>query len=91
MNIMFHYAYFVCSYRLRASGQPFIAYDPGMTRDALAYYGCEELFQVYFKILERQMANQGLALFVEHLTHVMPIYFSSRMYILNSSCTGVHG
>ncbi|XP_061366882.1 O-fucosyltransferase 27-like [Gastrolobium bilobum] len=31
--------------RLRAFGRPFIAYDPGMTRDALAYYGCAELFQ----------------------------------------------
>ncbi|KAM3306017.1 O-fucosyltransferase 27 isoform X1 [Capsicum chacoense] len=31
--------------RIRASGQPFIAYDPGMTREALAYYGCAELFQ----------------------------------------------
>ncbi|CAH9139202.1 unnamed protein product [Cuscuta epithymum] len=31
--------------RLRASGRPFLAYDPGMTRDALAYYGCAELFQ----------------------------------------------
>lgn len=31
--------------RLRASGRPYIAYDPGMTRDALAYYGCSELFQ----------------------------------------------
>lgn len=35
-------------YRLRASGRPFIAYDPGMTRDALAYHGCAELFQVFF-------------------------------------------
>lgn len=33
-------------FRLRAPGRPFIAYDPGMTRDALAYYGCAELFQV---------------------------------------------
>ncbi|KAF4385524.1 hypothetical protein F8388_010080 [Cannabis sativa] len=31
--------------RLRAPGLPFIAFDPGMTRDALAYYGCAELFQ----------------------------------------------
>ncbi|PKI55340.1 hypothetical protein CRG98_024250 [Punica granatum] len=31
--------------RLRSPGRPFIAYDPGMTRDALAYYGCAELFQ----------------------------------------------
>lgn len=34
------------SVRLRAPGRPFIAFDPGMTRDALAYYGCAELFQV---------------------------------------------
>lgn len=34
--------------RLRSSGRPFIAYDPGMTRDALAYHGCAELFQVCF-------------------------------------------
>lgn len=33
-------------FRLRAPGRPFIAYDPGMTRDALAYHGCAELFQV---------------------------------------------
>ncbi|KAG9448619.1 hypothetical protein H6P81_008584 [Aristolochia fimbriata] len=31
--------------RLRASGQPFLAYYPGMTKDALAYHGCAELFQ----------------------------------------------
>ncbi|KAL0546354.1 hypothetical protein IC582_016262 [Cucumis melo] len=32
-------------HRLRAPGRPFIAYYPGMTREALAYYGCAELFQ----------------------------------------------
>ncbi|XP_021745246.1 uncharacterized protein At1g04910-like [Chenopodium quinoa] len=31
--------------RLRASGQPYIAYHPGLVRDALAYHGCAELFQ----------------------------------------------
>ncbi|KAJ7971132.1 O-fucosyltransferase family protein [Quillaja saponaria] len=31
--------------RLRATGRPFVAFDPGMTREALAYYGCAELFQ----------------------------------------------
>ncbi|XP_031109151.1 O-fucosyltransferase 27-like isoform X1 [Ipomoea triloba] len=31
--------------RLRALGQPYIAYDPSMTREALAYYSCAELFQ----------------------------------------------
>ncbi|KAL6526308.1 hypothetical protein OROMI_029948 [Orobanche minor] len=40
-------------YRLRASGRPFIAYDPGMTRDALAYHGCAELFQDMIGILLR--------------------------------------
>ncbi|CAM8982853.1 unnamed protein product [Rhodiola kirilowii] len=32
-------------YRLQAPRRPFIAYDPGMTRDVLAYHGCSELFQ----------------------------------------------
>ncbi|KAF6169141.1 hypothetical protein GIB67_038638 [Kingdonia uniflora] len=31
------------SYRLQGSGRPFIAFDLGMTRDALAYHGCSEL------------------------------------------------
>ncbi|KAL4185678.1 hypothetical protein AMTRI_Chr10g231900 [Amborella trichopoda] len=31
--------------RLQASGRPFLAYDPGMTKDALAYHGCAECFQ----------------------------------------------
>lgn len=31
--------------RLRAPGRPFIAFDPGMTRESLAYHGCAELFQ----------------------------------------------
>lgn len=35
--------------RLRASGQPYLAYHPGLVRDALAYHGCAELFQVYFE------------------------------------------
>lgn len=33
--------------RLRAPGRPFIAFDPGMTRESLTYHGCAELFQVY--------------------------------------------
>lgn len=31
--------------RLRAPGRRFLVYYPGMTRDALAYHGCSELFQ----------------------------------------------
>ncbi|WCJ25497.1 O-fucosyltransferase family protein [Euphorbia peplus] len=44
-------------HRLRASGRPFIAYDPGMTRDALAYYGCAELFQdVHTELIQHKRA-----------------------------------
>ncbi|GAB2218862.1 hypothetical protein Drorol1_Dr00002094 [Drosera rotundifolia] len=31
--------------RLRASGQPYLAYHPGLAMDTLAYHGCAELFQ----------------------------------------------
>ena len=33
-------------FRLRAWGQPFLAYHPGLLRETLAYHGCAELFQV---------------------------------------------
>lgn len=46
-------------YRLRARRRPFIAYYPGMTRDALAYYGCGELFQV------PALSSEGMILSVE--------------------------
>lgn len=31
--------------RLRSVGRPYIVYEPGMSREALAYNGCAELFQ----------------------------------------------
>ncbi|KAF9661197.1 hypothetical protein SADUNF_Sadunf19G0042900 [Salix dunnii] len=31
--------------RLRASGQPFLAFHPGLVRNTLAYHGCAELYQ----------------------------------------------
>ncbi|KAJ9147472.1 hypothetical protein P3X46_029630 [Hevea brasiliensis] len=44
-------------YRLRAPGRPFIAFDPGMTRDALAYYGCAEVFQdVHTELIQHKRA-----------------------------------
>ncbi|KAK8694354.1 hypothetical protein V6N13_071908 [Hibiscus sabdariffa] len=44
-------------HRLRAPGRPFIAFDPGMTRDALAYYGCSELFQdVHAELIQHRRA-----------------------------------
>lgn len=42
---LFDYKIFLL-FRLRATRRPFIAYDLGITRDVLAYYGCAELFQV---------------------------------------------
>ncbi|PIN22026.1 hypothetical protein CDL12_05271 [Handroanthus impetiginosus] len=50
--------------RLRGSGQPYLAYHPGLKRDTLAYHGCAELFQDVHKELiqyrRAQMIKQGL-------------------------------
>ncbi|XP_041007607.1 O-fucosyltransferase 27-like isoform X1 [Juglans microcarpa x Juglans regia] len=50
--------------RLRAPGWPFIAYDPGMTREALAYHGCAELFQdVHTELIQHKrswMIKRGI-------------------------------
>ncbi|XP_057550253.1 protein EMBRYO SAC DEVELOPMENT ARREST 30-like isoform X2 [Amaranthus tricolor] len=50
--------------RLRASGQPYIAYNPGLVRDALAYHGCGELFQdVHTELIQyrrEQMIKQRI-------------------------------
>ncbi|CAN1181107.1 O-fucosyltransferase 27 [Linum perenne] len=44
-------------HRLRAPGRPFIAYDPGLTREALAFYGCAELFQdVHSELIQHKRA-----------------------------------
>ncbi|MBA0854369.1 hypothetical protein Goshw_029560, partial [Gossypium schwendimanii] len=50
--------------RLRAWGQPFLAYHPGLVRDTLAYHGCAELFQdVHTELIQyrrEQMIKQGI-------------------------------
>ncbi|KAH6800027.1 O-fucosyltransferase family protein [Perilla frutescens var. hirtella] len=50
--------------RLRGSGQPFLAYHPGLKRETLAYHGCAELFQdVHTELIQyrrAQMIKQGL-------------------------------
>ncbi|KAL2467776.1 O-fucosyltransferase family protein [Forsythia ovata] len=50
--------------RLRGSGQPYLAYHPGLERDALAYHGCAELFQdVHAQLIQyrrTQMIKQGI-------------------------------
>jgi hypothetical protein len=44
------------NYRLRAPSRPFIAFDPGMTWESLAYHGCAELFQVYNSICDNYLS-----------------------------------
>ncbi|XP_015077078.1 protein EMBRYO SAC DEVELOPMENT ARREST 30 [Solanum pennellii] len=50
--------------RLRASGQSYLAYHPGLKRDALAYHGCAEIFQdVHTELIQyrrAQMIKQGI-------------------------------
>uniref|UniRef100_A0A5B6ZBG1 O-fucosyltransferase family protein n=1 Tax=Davidia involucrata TaxID=16924 RepID=A0A5B6ZBG1_DAVIN len=50
--------------RLRASGQPYLAYHSGLVRDTLAYHGCAELFQdVHTELIQyrrAQMIKQGI-------------------------------
>ncbi|CAN6443297.1 unnamed protein product [Victoria cruziana] len=44
--------------RLRASGQPYLAYHSGLVRDVLAYHGCAELFQdVHTELIQYQRAQ----------------------------------
>ncbi|KAL2550289.1 O-fucosyltransferase family protein [Forsythia ovata] len=50
--------------RLRGSGQPYLAYHPGLKRDTLAYHGCAELFQdVHTELIQyrrAQLIKQGI-------------------------------
>ncbi|RVW83725.1 Protein embryo sac development arrest 30 [Vitis vinifera] len=50
--------------RLRDWGQPFLAFHPGLVRDALAYHGCAELFQdVHTELIQyrrAQLIKQGI-------------------------------
>ncbi|KAL5554495.1 hypothetical protein UlMin_041896 [Ulmus minor] len=44
--------------RLRAWGQPFLVFHPGLVRDALAYHGCAELFQdVHTELIQYRRAQ----------------------------------
>ncbi|CAH9099980.1 unnamed protein product [Cuscuta epithymum] len=44
--------------RLRAAGQPYIAYNPGLKKDNLAYNGCAELFQdVHAELIQYRRAQ----------------------------------
>ncbi|GJV51242.1 embryo sac development arrest 30-like protein isoform X1, partial [Tanacetum coccineum] len=44
--------------RLRASGQPYLAYHPGLVRDSLAHQGCAELFQdIHTELIQYRRAQ----------------------------------
>ncbi|KAG7575891.1 GDP-fucose protein O-fucosyltransferase [Arabidopsis thaliana x Arabidopsis arenosa] len=44
--------------RLRKSGQPFLAYHPGLVREKLAYHGCAELFQdIHSELIQYRRAQ----------------------------------
>ncbi|KAF8403436.1 hypothetical protein HHK36_011540 [Tetracentron sinense] len=44
--------------RLRAWGQPYLAFHPGLMRDTLAYHGCAELFQdVHTELIQYRRAQ----------------------------------
>ncbi|XP_058112459.1 O-fucosyltransferase 27 [Magnolia sinica] len=68
--------------RLRATGRPFLAYNPGVTRDALAYHGCAELFQdVHTELIQHRrlwMIKRGL------VKEELPV--NSMNQRLNGSC-----
>lgn len=68
--------------RLRAPRRPFIAYDPGMTRDALAYFGCAELFQdVHTELIQHRrawMIKRGIV--------KGKLLVNSALHRLNGSC-----
>ncbi|XP_051139454.1 protein EMBRYO SAC DEVELOPMENT ARREST 30 [Andrographis paniculata] len=50
--------------RLRGPGHPYLAYNPGLKRDTLAYHGCAELFQdLHTELIQYrrgQMIKQGI-------------------------------
>jgi hypothetical protein len=44
--------------RLQASGQPYVAYHPGLMRDILAYHGCAEIFQdIHTELIQYRRAQ----------------------------------
>ncbi|BAT78912.1 hypothetical protein LR48_Vigan04g112200 [Vigna angularis] len=51
-------------HKLRALGQPFLAFHPGLLRETLAYNGCAELFQdVHTELIQHQrsrMIKEGI-------------------------------
>ncbi|XP_061364070.1 protein EMBRYO SAC DEVELOPMENT ARREST 30 [Gastrolobium bilobum] len=51
-------------HKLRALGQPFLAFNPGLLRETLAYNGCAELFQdVHTELIQHrraQMIKEGI-------------------------------
>lgn len=68
--------------RLRAWGQTYLAFHPGLVRDTLAYHGCSELFQdVHSELIQyrrAQMIKRGII--KEELS------IDSQLHRVNGSC-----
>ncbi|XP_056699528.1 protein EMBRYO SAC DEVELOPMENT ARREST 30 isoform X2 [Spinacia oleracea] len=68
--------------RLRASGQPYLAYHPGLVRDALAYHGCAELFQdVHSELIQ---SRRGQLIKQRSIREALSVDSHARK--LNGSC-----
>ncbi|KAL9235196.1 hypothetical protein vseg_009981 [Gypsophila vaccaria] len=68
--------------RLRASGQPYLAYHPGLMRDTLAYNGCAELFQdVHTELIQYKRAQMIKQRIIKEELSV-----DSHLRNLNGSC-----
>ncbi|KAK1437871.1 hypothetical protein QVD17_03671 [Tagetes erecta] len=68
--------------RLRASGQPYLAYHPGLVRDSLAHQGCAELFQdVHTELIQYRRAQ----MIKQKIIHA-ELNVDSYIQKLNGSC-----
>ncbi|KVI04110.1 GDP-fucose protein O-fucosyltransferase [Cynara cardunculus var. scolymus] len=75
--------------RLRASGQPYLAYHPGLVRDTLAYQGCAELFQdVHTELVQYRRAQLIKQKLVGLLLRAMGYPPTTRIYLAGSERFG---
>ncbi|KAK1310207.1 Uncharacterized protein QJS10_CPA08g01810 [Acorus calamus] len=68
--------------RLRSSGRPFLAYYAGITKDALAYHGCAELFQD----VHTELIQQRRSWMIDHKLIKREHSIDSTKHRVNGSC-----
>lgn len=68
--------------RLRAWGQPYMAFHPGLVRDTLAYHGCAELFQD----VHTELVQQRRAQMIRHGIVREQLNIDSHVQRRNGSC-----